>query len=111
MKLLPSLRQKKRYIVFEIIADKKFSFSEIKEEVEKAMKDFFGQLGLGRASPLILKEKFNVDKQMFIIKVNNKHVDELKAALTLSKSIKSTPVIIKSIITSGTVKKASKYLS
>jgi len=110
MKLLPSLRQKKRYIVFEVIADKKFSFAEIKEEIDQVMKEFWGQLGLGRASPLILKEKFNADKQMFIVKVNHKHVDELKAALTLSKSIKSIPVIIKSIITSGTVKKASKYL-
>ena len=58
MKLLPSLRQKKRYIVFEIIADEKFSFAEVKEEIDKVMKEFWGQLGLGKASPLILKERF-----------------------------------------------------
>jgi len=110
MKLLPSLRQKKRYIVFEIVADKKFNFLEIKEEIEKAMLLFWGQFGMSKASPLVLKEKFSKEKQRFMVKVNHKHVDELKSALILCKSIKNIPIIIKSIITSGTIKKASMYL-
>jgi RNase P/RNase MRP subunit POP5 len=110
MKLLPALKQRKRYIVFEVIAEKKFSFLEVETEVKRAMKEFFGILGLSQASPMLLKEKFDKDKQNFLIKVNHKHVDELKAALTLSKSIKNVPIIIKSIITSGTIKKAGKQL-
>ncbi|MEK6968862.1 MAG: Rpp14/Pop5 family protein [Nanoarchaeota archaeon] len=110
MKLLPSLKQKKRYIVFEILSSKKFSFPEIKEEVEATLLLFFGQWGLAKSSPLIIKEKFNPEKQRFVIKINHKFIDELKAALTLSKKIKNTPVIIKSVITSGTLKKASSYL-
>lgn len=110
MKLLPSLKQKKRYIVFEILSSKKFSFPEIKEEVESTLLLFFGQWGLAKSSPLIIKEKFNPEKQRFVIKINHKFIDELKAALTLSKKIKNTPVIIKSVITSGTLKKASSYL-
>jgi ribonuclease P/MRP protein subunit POP5 len=110
MKLMPSLRQKKRYVVFEIVGDKDFSVSEVESEIVRVLKEFFGQLGLSKASPLFLKEKFSLSKQRFVVKVNNKHVDELKAALTLSKSIKNTPVIIKSIITSGTLKKASLQL-
>ena len=110
MKLLPSLKQKKRYIVFEIVTEEKFSFAEIKEEVEHNLLLFFGQLGLAKAVPVLLKEKFNFEKQRLVIKVNHKYVEELKAALTLSKSIKKKPIIIKSIITSGTLKKASGYL-
>lgn len=110
MKLMPSLKQRKRYVVFEIVSDKKFSALEVEAEISRAMKDFFGQLGMGKASPLFLKEKFNLDRQRFVVKINHKHVDELKAALTLSKSIKNTSVIIKSIITSGTLKKASLQL-
>jgi RNase P/RNase MRP subunit POP5 len=106
MKLLPALKQKKRYVVFEIIADKKFSFLDVKEEVQRAMKDFLGELGLAKAAPLLLKEKFDQQKQQFLIKINHKYVDEIVSALTLSKSIKNTPIIIKSIITSGTLKKA-----
>ena len=110
MRLLPSLRQKKRYVVFELISTKKFSFQEIKEAVDSSVALFLGQLGMARSSPLLLKEKFSPEKQRFIIKVNNKYVDELKAALTLNKKIKNTPVVIKSIITSGTLKKASAFL-
>ncbi len=108
MKLLPSLRQKKRYVVFEVISDKKFTFSEIREEVDKVLLLFFGQLGLAKTSPKLLKEKYKNNK--FIIKINHQYVDELKSALMLSKKIRNVPVTIKSLITSGTLKKASGYL-
>jgi ribonuclease P/MRP protein subunit POP5 len=111
MKLLPSLRQKKRYVVFEIISDNKFSVLDVYNGFQSAVKDYFGQLGLSKASPLFIKERFNIEKQRFVVKVNNKFVDELKSALTLNKSIKNKPVIIKSIITSGTLKKANTFLS
>ena len=111
MKLLPALKQRKRYLVFEIIADKTFSFSDIKEQLEKDLLLFWGHLGLSRAVPMFVKEKFNKENQRLVIKVNHKHVDELKTGLSLSKSIKNTPVIIKSIITSGTLKKASANLT
>ncbi len=111
MKLLPSLKQKRRYIVFEVITEEKFSYAEIQEEVEHALLLFLGQLGLSKACPMLLKEKFNPTKQRFLMKVNNNYTDETKTALTLSKKIKKTPIIIRSIITSGTLKKASAYLN
>lgn len=108
MKLLPSLKQKKRYVLFEIISEKekKFSLEEVQEEINSTLKSFWGELGLSRAAPLFIKEKFDFEKQRFLIKVNHKYPEELKAALTLNKKIKNTPVIIKSITTSGTIKKA-----
>jgi len=129
MKLLPSLRQKKRYLVFEIISNKKFSSNEIEKEINQALLTFLGQLGLAKAAPIFIKsqklkvseglraskkpqsEKFNSQKQRFMLKVNHKHVSEAKAALTLIKKIKNTPIIIKSLITSGTIKKASEKLN
>lgn len=108
MKLLPSLKQKKRYLVFEIISETKFSVLEIQEAVNQALKEFFGQLGLTKASPLFLKEKTKNNK--FVIKISHKFVDEGKSALILIKKIKNKPVIIRSIITSGTLKKASTHL-
>lgn len=108
---MPTLRSKKRYIVFEIVADKKFTFTDIKIAVESSWQQFWGDFGKAKASPMLLKEKFNQDTQRFIIKVNNKHVDELKAAMVLNKKIKNTTVILKSIITSGTLKKASSCLN
>ncbi|MBR9683231.1 hypothetical protein GOV03_01705 [Candidatus Woesearchaeota archaeon] len=111
MKLLPSLRQKKRYIVFEVISDKKFSSTEIEKETHQALQTFMGQLGVAKAAPMFIGKQFNPAKQRFVLKINHKHVDEAKAALTLIKKIKNTTVIIKSITTTGMIKKASKLMN
>jgi len=108
MKLPPTLRQKKRYIVFEVIGKDKFTPSEINSEVTHALRDFLGQLGLAKSSPMFLNEKCQNNK--FILKINHNWVDQAKSALILIKKIKNTPIIIKSIITSGTLKTASTYL-
>lgn len=107
MKLLPSLKQKKRYIVFEIIGEK-FNVEEVKTAVEEALLLFLGQLGMAKTAPMFLKEKFKENK--FIVKINHKFVDECKSALILIKKIKNKEVMVRSIITSGILKKASKYL-
>lgn len=113
MKPLPSLKEKKRYVVVQVIADKKekkFTFKEIEQSFKETLGDFLGTLGLSKAAIMILKEKFSPEKQAVIIKVNNKYVNELKSALILIKKIKNVPVVVKSIAVSGTLKKASIYL-
>ena len=71
MKLSPSLKQKKRYVVFEILSEGKFSVAEVQREVDSALLLFFGQSGLARASPQFLSERFNQDKQRFLLKINH----------------------------------------
>ena len=106
MKLLPALKQKKRYVLFEIVSDTTFSLADLKKEVDQALLLFLGQLGLSKAVPMFIKANNN----KFIIKVNHNWVDELKSALILMKKIKNKSVIVKSIITSGTIKKVSANL-
>ncbi len=104
MKLQPTLKQKKRYVVFEINIE--VDEKDLKLAIRSALNQFFGDLGNARAAPMFVKSKNN----KFIIKVNHKHVDELKVAIALIKTIKNSKVIIRSIITSGTIKKASEYI-
>jgi len=110
MKLKPSLKQKKRYVLFEIKAAKSFSLPEVSETVEASLLRFLGELGMAKASPLLVKEKWNQEKQRFVLKVNHNYVDELKTAVILNKKIKNTPVLMRSIVTSGTLKKISSQL-
>ncbi len=110
MRLLPSWRQKKRYVVFEILAEQTFSFRNIKIEVQQALQQFLGYQGMAKASPIILTERFNEPKQRFVVKVSNTFVDELKAALLFCTQINHAPVIIRSLIISGTLKKAALFL-
>lgn len=108
MKLRPSLKQKKRYIVFEIQSTETFSVNDIQKEVDAALLLFLGQLGLAKSSPMFLKEKCKDNK--FIVKVNHNWVDEAVSALILIKTIKKKPVLLRSVVVSGTIKKASSYL-
>src|SRR3989338_8410414 len=103
MGLLPSLKLRRRYVLFEIKADKEFSASEVQEAVDACILLFLGQLGISRAQPMFLKERYNSYK--FTVKVNHTSVDDLKAGIILIKSIKNTPVLIRSLRTSGTLKK------
>ena len=106
MKLLPSLRQKKRYIVFEVISSRTFLPEEIKEEVHRSLLQFMGEWGLAQVVPILVK----VTPTQFMLKVNHKYVDQVKAALTLSKKIKNTSLIMKSMVVSGTIKQANAHI-
>ena len=119
MPLQPSLRQKKRYILFEIIPQRtpqrnferseeislkeEISFPEVKKAVEEALLKFLGEWGTAKAAPLLLGERYK--NNHFILKVNHTAVDEVKSALILIKSIKNIPVIIRSKRVSGSLKK------
>src|SRR3989344_222678 len=80
MKLKPSLKQKKRYVLFGIKASKVFSLAEVKEAIDSALLRFLGELGIAKAGPLLVKEKWSLEKQYFVLKVNHNYVDELKTA-------------------------------
>lgn len=111
--ILPSLREKKRYLAFEIISKSKIAgYDAVEKSIFEKSAEFLGQLGMARAGMIFLKDKWNQNLQRGLIRVNNKHVDELRAALTLIKEINNNETIVRSIGVSGILKKANKkYLS
>lgn len=78
------------------------SLSDLNNAIQEALLNYFGQLGISKASPLFVKG----GGKRFILKVNHQYVDECISAIILIKKIKSIPVIIRSVIVSGTLKKA-----
>lgn len=109
--VLPSLREKKRYLVFEIISKEPVKdFSAVSKAVWKALLDFSGVLGSARAGIWLLSDKFNKDKQKGIIKVNHKNADLLKSALCTIRQINGIDVIVRSVGMSGILKKAEKVM-
>ena len=109
--VLPSLREKKRYLVFEIVSKQPIKdFSAISKAIWKSLLDLSGVLGASRAGIWLLSDKFNKDEQKGIIKVNHKHADLLKAALCTIKQINGNDVIVRSMGMSGILKKTERYL-
>ena len=64
--LLPSLREKKRYLVFEVISSKGLTSMPYKE-IEESMRKLYGDVGLGGAGLIFLKDKWNKMLQRGII--------------------------------------------
>jgi len=110
--LLPSLREKKRYLAYEVISKDRFNDAvHVNKAIMEAAKEFIGNLGMARAGIITMGDQWNTDTQRGIIRVNNKHVDSLKASLVLARNINGKDAIIMSIGASGILKKArQKYL-
>ena len=103
----PALREKKRYLVYEVVSDKKFMYNEVKKAIDEANLRFLGELGLAK-SGVIHIDIFKDNKG--ILKVSNKFVNELKVSLGLIKNINNQNVIVNTISVSGILNKAEKRL-
>lgn len=101
--MLPTLKEKKRYIVFEAISKVKLNKTEIMGIINKNIKDFLGLLLLNKSGARVLAIKNNKG----IIRVNHNFVNEVKASLAM---INLPNTIFRSIKTSGTIKKAKNYI-
>ena len=103
--LLPSLREKKRYVGFVVESKESLDLKQVKESIETSMKELVGSLGMANAGLLFLKDwKDNKG----IVRVSTKNVDHLKASLALIKEINGKKIIIKSLGVSGVVDKVRK---
>ncbi|MBI2653214.1 hypothetical protein HYX02_00230 [Candidatus Woesearchaeota archaeon] len=111
--ILPSLREKKRYLVFEIISKERVEDAgAVSNAIWGCALKFLGQLGTAKAGIMVLNNKWNAKLQRGVIKVSHKHVDALKAALIFAGGIDNTEVIFKSVGVSGILRKAErKYLN
>lgn len=104
--LLPTLRERKRYLAFEVLADKELSWNAIKKAVFGAMKEYVGINGLSDAGLLFVKNNGNKG----ILRVSHTSLNKIRAALLFIKSIENQRVIVKSIGASGMLNKANDYI-
>ena len=109
--ILPVFKEKKRYLVFEVISDSPITnFNTISNQISQTSQEFLGKLGIAKAGIQIV-DKYNPKLQRGIIKVNHKHIHDLKSDLTFVKKIDNKNVIIKSIKVSGILNKAKKLIA
>jgi len=100
--LLPSLREKKRYLAFEVISEEKIPEMEVEEIILNSVKEYLGTLHMGKAGIMFLRNRYNKDKQKGIIKVNNKYLEHLRASIAL---VDKPNMLIRSTDASGILKK------
>ena len=102
--LLPSLKEKKRYIVFEAVSESKVSEKGLEKGVNESVLKFLGELGIAKAGFMFVEMKENKG----IVRTNVKYQDEIKMALSLIKNINKEKIKLNVIGVSGILNKARK---
>jgi len=102
--LIPTLRQKKRYILFKINGENKFNFKEISEGLIEEIILYIGIIDFGKHGVWLLKDQFNENKQIGVLKVSTKLKDKLIGVLNIINKINNKQICIEIINVSGTLK-------
>ena len=100
--LLPSLREKKRYMRIEVISENPVKNIEAFETIRARFLTLVGSLAAVKANLRMIPEKSDED---IIIRVHRKFVDALRAALCLIDEIKGQKVIFRTTRVSGSISK------
>ncbi|USG99783.1 ribonuclease P protein component 2 [Thermococcus argininiproducens] len=101
--LPPTLRDKYRYIAFQVIGERPFKKDEIKRAIWDAALRTLGELGTARTKPWFIK--FNEKTQTGIVRCDREYVEELRFAFSLVTEINDSKAIIRSLGVSGTIKR------
>jgi ribonuclease P/MRP protein subunit POP5 len=109
--VLPSLREKKRYLAFEIVSDGKIADKQaVFSAIKRAWQSYLGELEAGKAGIMLLGECYNDEKQRGLIRVKAGYLDKLRASLCYVKEIDGRQAIVRSVYASGIIKKAKVYV-
>ncbi|MBD3164738.1 ribonuclease P protein component 2 [Candidatus Woesearchaeota archaeon] len=110
--LRPSLREKKRYIVFEFVSEHKFNAHDVSYAITDACRKYIGEFGLAKAKIKFISNAYMPEKNRGIIRVANKAVEPVVASLVMITNIKGRRAAYHTIGKSGILKKAkNKFLT
>ncbi len=103
--LLPTLKERKRYILFQVISTKEFEKDNISQAVHDACLRFLGELGMAKAGIQFLPESWNKKTQTGIIRVEHNYVDHVKASLATLQEIGGQRATFSCVKVSGAIDK------
>ncbi len=109
--IIPTLREKKRYVVIEAIpqTDKPINIAAVAEELLRAVRHMQGTVSLAKARIRFIAKKSS--KNRAIIRVERTYVNALRAAICAVQEVGSVPVMLRTVIVSGSIQKASQHSS
>jgi ribonuclease P/MRP protein subunit POP5 len=106
--LPPALRERRRYLAYEIISEEKFQLADLVNAVWMSTLNFLGELGTAKAGIWIVKDVYDPERKTGLIRCNHLYVEHVRTALALVQRIGDAPLIIRVVGISGTMKAAKK---
>lgn len=107
--LLPTLKEKKRYIVYEVLSENNLK-EDVSIEIVKKVTTILGVFDSANAG--LQSVEYDKKTHMGVLRVAVKQVDKLKMSLALINQLNDREIIIRTIGASGILKKArNKYMA
>jgi len=105
--LSPTLREKDRYIKFQIFSEERIVYSDVEAALWNIFLDFYGERGVAKLSLWLIRNLYDGENQIGVIKCNNKSVPEVIAGLGLISRLGESRIVFKILNVSGTIKALS----
>lgn len=104
--ILPSIKEKKRYLVYKIVCEQKIDIRDAKQAIDRQNLKFLGELLMSRANIMHINDLYN--QNTGVIRVDNKYLNELKMSISLIRQINNKKAIVNPIYVSGVLAKIKK---
>ncbi|MCX6814771.1 MAG: hypothetical protein NTY20_03950 [Candidatus Aenigmarchaeota archaeon] len=104
LKKPPSMRSKKRYLIFRLHSSEPADFQDMKNAVWNSVLNWLGDNEAPNADIHIIKNLWNGKEQTGFIRCAPKYVDSVKLAIALIHQIGDQKVIFQTVRVSGTIK-------
>jgi RNase P/RNase MRP subunit POP5 len=101
--VIPTMREKRRYIHFKFECSCKLTENDAREELYNAILSFLGELGFSKANPKLVE--FDGNSSSGVLVCSNPEVQKVKAALALVSRVKSDKGCIRILKVSGMISK------
>ena len=106
MKILPSsLREKKRYIVFEILSDREMVKQDLIRAIWNSAYSLYGDVGTSKIGLWLL----NFDGKRGVVRCTRDKTEEVRALLSAINSLDERQVAISVIRVCGTIKGTKRF--
>ncbi len=105
--LLPTLREKKRYVVFEVMSKETVGMKDTTQEFQRTFESAFGSFTAAQAGIQFMPDW---NRQRGIMRVGHRYVDHAKAAFVMLHEIRGIPAVIQTLTVSGILDKARKKM-
>jgi ribonuclease P/MRP protein subunit POP5 len=102
--LLPTLKEKKRYIAFEVLAERDVPFKDAREALAASALEMFGITGTAHMGLWIFPEKYKNNKG--ILRITHTYQHQARAALALVRKAGEQACVMRSLRASGVLAKA-----
>lgn len=106
--LKPTLRERSRYVKFHILSEEKIEYTDLEAAIWNTALDLYGETGVSKLSLWLVKNLYNEEKQIGVIRCNNNSVQQVLAALGMISRLGDNRVVFKILKVSGTIKGLGK---